>query len=108
MIVALVAAGIVTLFLFVVSTSRAVTRLGRQVDALRGEVDALRAERDAAGGELDRIDTLIERVDRISARVESTSKLAYGTFATPVIKALAVGRGTSEAARRLRKRNGAS
>jgi hypothetical protein len=105
---ALAGAGLLLLLLFVVSSLRAVTKVGRRVDALQAAVDELRADRGRTDGELDRVDALMERADRISARVESTSKLAYGTFATPVIKALAVGRGTSEAARRLRKRNGAS
>jgi hypothetical protein len=85
---------------------RSLAKLRRQVAAVDAALNQLRADRIATDGELDRVAALMDRADKISARVESTSRLAYNTFATPVIKALAAGKGTTQAARSLRHRNG--
>jgi hypothetical protein len=88
---------------------RAGRRANRLQDTLAAVAEALqqvRAERARTAGELDRVDVLLRKADVISSRVESTSKLAYDTFATPVIKAFAVGAGTRTAARRLRRTEG--
>jgi hypothetical protein len=82
----------------------AVARLQRSVRELDASVQEMQRAVDASNGELDRVDTLLQRADTISTRVDSASRLAYATFAMPVIKAMALGAGTKGAARRLRKR----
>ncbi len=106
MAVALFVAAAVMLGLFVLTSIRAITKLTRRVEELDSVVRALQAERVQTDGELDRVDVLLDRADKISTRVDSTSRLAYNTFAAPVIKAFAVGKGTSQAARSLRQRSG--
>jgi hypothetical protein len=101
-VIALVVAGLTALVLVTVRV--AVTDLRRSVQSLDAAVQRLQASAAQTEGEIDRVDVLLERADRISTRVESASKLAYGTFAAPVIKALAVGAGTKRAAGRLRHR----
>jgi hypothetical protein len=56
----------------------------------------------AADHDLDRIDDLLAAAETVGSTVESASKLAYDTFSTPVIKALAIANGTGRAAKRLR------
>jgi cell division protein FtsB len=103
--VVLLLAGIVVLGLFIVSSLRAVTKLTARVEQLDRSVQTMRAEQAKTDGQLDRVDVLLARADEISSRVESTSRLAYNTLAAPVIKAFAVGKGTTQAARSLRQRS---
>src|SRR5207253_2141204 len=59
-----------------------------------------------ASVELERVDTLLGTAESISTTVDSASRLAYLTFSSPVIKALAFGAGTSRAVRRFRRDQG--
>ncbi|MGE3621946.1 MAG: hypothetical protein AB7L84_15940 [Acidimicrobiia bacterium] len=61
-----------------------------------------------ANGELDRVDGIIDRAESISGTVDASSKLAYRAISAPVIKAMAVASGTSEAARGFRRRRARS
>jgi hypothetical protein len=54
----------------------------------------------AADFELDRIDAIVSGAEAVTGRVEAASDLAYRTFTSPVVKALAVGTGTKRAVRR--------
>jgi hypothetical protein len=56
-----------------------------------------------ADGDLDRMDSLLGAAEALSTTVDSASKLAYDTFSTPVIKAMALANGTGKAAKRLRQ-----
>lgn len=56
----------------------------------------------AAEHDLDRMDDLLDAAETVGSTVETASKLAYDTFSTPVIKALAIANGTGRAAKRLR------
>lgn len=92
----------------------ALVSLTRTMRAVRETVEELRLEalplvRDArqavgaASAEVARVDTLLGSAESISATVDSASRLAYLAFSNPVIKAMALGAGTTRAARRLRR-----
>lgn len=92
----------------------AVWYLARTMQVLRTAADDLRREsigllaemRGAVGTakqELERTDGLLETAESISATVDSASRLAYLTLSSPVVKVLAFGTGTRQAARRLRR-----
>ena len=55
----------------------------------------------AADFELDRVDALVSGAEAVQERVDSASRLAYRTFASPVVKVLAAGTGTRRALARL-------
>lgn len=59
-----------------------------------------------ADGDLDRMDSLLGAAEALSATVDTASKLAYDTFSSPVIKAMALANGTGKAAKRLRQGGG--
>jgi hypothetical protein len=107
-VVTAVSAMAVGLLLWAVVSLRAAARELRAAAAqLRDEaVPAIaEARRTIAGAErdLDRLDDLLGAAETISATVDGASKLAYDTFSTPVIKAVALANGTGKAARRLRQ-----
>jgi hypothetical protein len=52
--------------------------------------------------ELDRIDAIVSGAEAVTDRVDAASDLAYRTFTSPVVKALAVGTGTRRAVQRLK------
>ena len=83
-----------------------VARLQQHVRELDTTVRDLRNAFASSQAEAERVEALIDRADAITGRVDSASKLAYTTFAVPVIKAMSLGAGTKGAARRLRERNG--
>ncbi|MDP9402332.1 MAG: DUF948 domain-containing protein [Actinomycetota bacterium] len=62
----------------------------------------LRATVETANAELVRVDELLGRAESIGGTLDSASRLAYLAFSNPIIKAMALGAGTSRAARRLR------
>lgn len=90
-----------------VSVTRTMRTLRVTVEELR--LEALPLVRDArqtvgaATAELARVDTLLGSAESISTTVDSASRLAYLAFSNPVIKAMALGAGTTRAARRLRR-----
>lgn len=51
---------------------------------------------------LDRVGDLVGAAESVTRRVDGASKLAYTTFANPVVKVLAVGHGVSRVSRKLR------
>lgn len=57
---------------------------------------------ETANAELLRVDELIGRAESIGGTLDSASRLAYLAFSNPVIKAMALGAGTSRAVRRVR------
>jgi hypothetical protein len=98
----------VTLLLWAVVSLRAATRQLRAAAAtLHDEalpaVVAARRTLDAAGHDVERMDGLLDAAEALSHTVEGASKLAYDTFSTPVIKAMALASGTGKAAKRLRQ-----
>jgi hypothetical protein len=84
---------------------RAVRMMRVAADDLRRESIGLLTEMRGAVGtasrELERADGLLDTAESISATVDSASRLAYVTLSNPVIKVLAFGKGTRQAARRL-------
>jgi Sec-independent protein translocase protein TatA len=62
----------------------------------------LRAAVRSADFELDRIDAIVTGAGMVTGRVDAASDLAYRTFTSPVVKALAVGTGTRRAVQRLK------
>jgi hypothetical protein len=106
--IAAASAAAVVLLLWAVVSLRAATRGLRDAAAeLRDEaipaVIAARRTIEAADADLDRMDNLLAAAEAVSSTVEGASKLAYDTFSTPVIKAMALASGTGKAARRLRQ-----
>lgn len=99
----------------VVLLALGVVALFRTLASMRDTVDELRAEtlpvvhelqRTVAGNEarLQQIDDLLASARTVSGRMDSASRLAYLAFSQPVIKAMALGTGTSRAAKALRRR----
>jgi len=93
----------------------AVSSLTRTLRLVRGTVEDLRAQSlpllaemrsslDQANVELTRVHGVIGRAESVGGTLDSASRLAYLAFSNPVIKALALGAGTSRAAKRLRRR----
>lgn len=91
----------------------ALTSLTRALRDLRGAVDELRAETlplvaelhdavDATVSQVERVDRLITAAEGLEDRVDSATRLAYRAFQSPVVKAMAIGAGVSEAGKRIR------
>jgi hypothetical protein len=90
-----------------------IVRLDRAARDLRGAarefrhdseplLEELRRSVRAADHELDRIDAILSGAEAVTGRVDAASDLAYRTFTSPVVKALAVGSGTRRAVQRLK------
>ncbi|MGH9189057.1 MAG: hypothetical protein ACRD0Q_03350, partial [Acidimicrobiales bacterium] len=56
-----------------------------------------------ATADLSKVDTLLDRASSISGTVDSASRLAYGLFSNPAVKAMALASGGARAFRRLRQ-----
>lgn len=93
-----------------VATLFALTRLLREV---RDAVEQLRADTLPLVDELDaavqdtvdhvvRVERLITAAEGLEHQVDSATRLAYRTIQSPVVKAMAIGAGVSEAGKRLR------
>jgi hypothetical protein len=99
-------AALVVLVVMIVRLDRAVADVRAANDEFRAEAEPLLAElREAvraADYELDRIDAIVSGAERVTGRVDAASDLAYRTFTSPVVKALAVGTGTKRAVQRLK------
>ncbi len=78
------------------------------VEQLRAETRPLLAELQAsvedARDDLERFDRVLGSAEAISASVEGASRVARVALSTPVIKTVALATGTSQAARRLRRK----
>ena len=107
---AVVAAGLAVALLFVVAAlMRTMRSLQAVVDDLNREAVPLLADlegdvRRASAG-LDRVGDLVGAAESVTRRVDGASKVAYVTFASPVVKVLAVGHGVSRVSRKLRGRD---
>jgi Sec-independent protein translocase protein TatA len=97
---------LVILVVMIVRLDRAARALGDAASDFRDEAEPvlaeLRAAVRAADFELDRIDAIVTGAEKITGRVDAASDLAYRTFTSPVVKALAVGTGTRRAVQRLK------
>jgi len=100
--------------IFVGAISMSLLALNRTLRDLRATIEDLRAStipvidelRDAAreaSDEVERVDRLVTSAERLDNAVDSAGRLAYRTFANPVVKAMALGTGVSRAAHRLRE-----
>jgi hypothetical protein len=57
-----------------------------------------------ASADLDRVEDLVGAAESVTRTVEGASRLAWFTFANPLVKVLAFGSGVGRAGRRLRGR----
>ena len=101
---------VVGLVLAVRSVLAAARRLRAAAEALERDVRDVLVSVDGtlahASAELERVDDLIGSAEQLTDTVGSASRLAYASVASPLIKIMAFGRGTSRASRRLRNRSG--
>ena len=97
---------LVVLVVMIVRLDRATRDLRRAARDFRLEsgplLDELRRTVRAADYELDRVDAIVTGAEAVTGRVDAASDLAYRTFTSPVVKALAVGTGTKRAVQRLK------
>jgi hypothetical protein len=105
----LVAVGLAVALAFVtVALRRTLGSLRAVVDDLHREtvplITGLEGDARKASQGLDRVGDLVAAADSVTRRVDGASKLAYTTFANPVVKVLAVGHGVSRVSRKLRGR----
>lgn len=86
--------------------TRALGEVRDAVDRLREDtlplVEELHEVVDNTVDHVERVDRLITAAEDLEARVDSASRLAYRTISSPVVKAMAVRAGVSEAGKRLR------
>lgn len=97
---------VIALVASLVAALRAARALQRAAEALERDArEALHAVDGTlahASAELERVDDLIGSAEQLTEAVGSASRMAYATVATPVIKVMALSRGTSRASQRLR------
>jgi hypothetical protein len=97
---------LVVLVVMVVRLDRAARDLREAAADFRREAEPALAELGAAvrsaDFELDRIDAIVTGAELVTGRVDAASDLAYRTFTSPVVKALAVGTGTRRAVARFK------
>ena len=107
MVVAVASGILVVGLLFALSSlTRTLRTVRTTVEDLRTQtvplLSDLRSTVDTANAELARVDQLLGQAESIGGTLDSASRLAYLAFSNPIIKAIALGAGTSRAARRLR------
>lgn len=97
---------LVVLVVMIVRLDRAVRDVRSAAADFRADagpaLEELRAAVHAADFELDRVDAIVSGAEKVTGRVDAASDLAYRTFTSPVVKALAVGTGTRRAVQRLK------
>jgi uncharacterized protein YoxC len=100
----------VALVIVTVALLRTLRSLRAVVDDLNREAGPLlvdlRGDAQKASQGLDRVGDLVGAAESVTRRVDGASKVAYVTFASPVVKVLAVGHGVSRVSRKLRGRDG--
>lgn len=105
----LVVAALVAAALSVVRSARALRRasedLAQRTTTL---IDDVGATVSRAGAELERVEDLVGSAESITETVGAASRLAYVALSNPLIKILALGRGTSRASVRWRRSRGRS
>lgn len=90
---------IATLLRVVRESAAVITELGTRAGELLGELEVTVT---GARGELERVDDLIGSAEALASTVDSAARVGYFTVGKPVIKTMALAKGTSRAARRLR------
>jgi uncharacterized protein YoxC len=99
----------VALVVVTVALLRTLRSLRAVVDDLNREAGPLlvdlRGDARKASQGLDRVGDLVGAAESVTRRVDGASKVAYVTFASPVVKVLAVGHGVSRVSRKLRGRD---
>ena len=108
LILAGVSLSVVGLVVWLVFELRRMTEeLRKTLERFRLQVDTVltHAELQAEGveAELCRVGGLLDVAERVSNRAEKLSQMTYGAVVKPIIKTAAVVKGTSRAARRLRR-----
>ena len=97
---------LVVLVIMIVRLDRATRELRGAARDFRREsgslLDELRQAVRDADYELDRIDASVSGAEAVSGRVDAASDLAYRTFTSPVVKAMAVGTGAKRTVQRLK------
>jgi hypothetical protein len=97
---------VVVLVVMIVRLDRAARDLRAAARDFRREsvplLEELRETVRSADYELDRVDAIVSGAEAVTGRVDAASDLAYRTFTSPVVKALAVGTGTKRAVQRLK------
>ena len=97
---------VVVLVVMIVRLDRAARDLRAAARDFRREsvplLEELRETVRSADYELDRVDAIVSGAEAVTGRVDAASDLAYRTFTSPVVKALAVGTGTRRAVQRLK------
>jgi len=83
------------------SLRAAVEDLNRETRPL---VADLQGSAQRASKDLDRVEDLVGAAESVTKTVEGASRLAWLTFANPLVKVLAFGSGVGRAGRRLRRR----
>lgn len=105
----LVVAGLVVAAVSVARSARALRRaaedLAQRTTLLIEDVGATVSR---AGAELERVEDLVGSAESITETVGAASRLAYVALSNPLIKILALGRGTSRASARWRRSRGRS
>ena len=98
----------VALVVVTVALLRTLRSLRSVIDDLNREAGPLlidlRSDAQKASQGLDRVGDLVGAAESVTRRVDGASKVAYATFASPVVKVLAVGHGVSRVSRKLRGR----
>lgn len=104
--VAVSVAAAIAIALVLANLLRTTRELRRELVEFRTRADAALDELseviDTARGDLDRVDDLIGSAEALAATVDGVAKVGYLTMGKPVIKTVALAKGTSRAARRLR------
>ncbi len=97
----------------VVAITLVLASLIRTVRAVRSELEDFRARSDEvlselsetvvdARKDLERVDDLVGSAEALAATVDGAARVGYFTVGKPVIKTVALAKGTSRAARRIR------
>jgi hypothetical protein len=97
-----------TLVLVLISLVRTLRSLRAAVEDLNREtlplVADLQGSARRASADLDRVEDLVGAAESVTKTVEGASRLAWLTFANPLVKVMAFGSGVGRAGRRLRGR----
>jgi hypothetical protein len=105
-----VAAAVLTVAMVLVlsSLARTLRSLRAAVEDLNREtlplVADLQGSARRASADLDRVEDLVGAAESVTRTVEGASRLAWLTFANPLVKVMAFGSGVGRAGRRLRGR----
>jgi hypothetical protein len=107
----LCALGFAALVLVLARVLQALREIRAEVVSLRAETQPLLADLatavEDARDDLDRFDRVLGSAEAISANVAGASRVTRMALSTPVIKTVALASGTTRAASRLRRRDGA-